>query len=379
MLWWLLPALAAAVVLAGCGPQSAPEFRGIAGWLNSSALTMEDQRGRVVLVDFWTYSCVNCIRTIPYLKEWHDKYDRYGLTIVGVHAPEFEFEKNRDNVAEAVRIHGLEYPIALDNDFATWNAYANNVWPSKFLIDANGDIRYAHRGEGAYAETEAAIRELLEESGVDLSHIPIDTNPEPEFDDLAFAADPAQRITRELYAGHLRNRVLPSSSFATLMGETPSYFMHEEYYGVRDAEVLYEDPAQHFNHFLYVQGLWHNGPESITHARDTGDFEDYVAIKFYATSVNAVMGAADGLNGTPTGAGSHVVRLTLDGEPLTRSQAGRDVEFDDAGNSFVTVDEPKLYGLVELPEFGSYDLQLQVNSTGLSLFTFTFGAYDEGP
>ena len=383
----LVLSLALAVVFSGCEPQPAPEFRGIVGWLNSPGLTLEDQRGRVVLIDFWTYSCVNCIRTLPYLKAWHDKYRRQGLTIVGVHSPEFEFEKSRENVAEALRVHGLEYPIALDNNFATWNAWGNNAWPSKFLIDFNGNVRYTRQGEGAYVETEAAIRELLEETGIDLSHIPADTTPNPEFVEEAYAADPAQRITRELYAGYLRNRTLPSSAFASLVGETPSYFMHEEYYESKDTEVLYQDPGRHFNHFLYLQGLWHNGPESVTHARNTSGFQDYVGIKFYATSVNAVMGAGGPVEdvpertpeGTDGGIGSHVVGLTLNGEPLARSQAGRDVEFDEAGNSFVTVNEPKLYGLVELPEFGAHELQLRVNSAGLSLFTFTFGAYEDGP
>ena len=379
----LLPVLLGGCVYA-CTTGPAPELRGIAGWVNTSGTTIEEQRGRVVLLDFWTYSCVNCIRTFPYLSAWHDKYHRYGLTTIGIHSPEFEFEKSLSNVEEAARTHRLEYPIALDNLFATWDAYGNNAWPSKFLIDQEGMVRYARRGEGAYVETEEAIRELLEETGVDLSHIPADTTPDPEFVDEAFAADPAQRITRELYAGYLRNHTLPSSAFATLVGETPSYIMHPEYYTVEDGEVLYHDFQRYFNHFIYINGLWYNGPESISHAREASGFEDYVAIKFYATSVNSVM-AATPPEDTPDAAsaryrsGSHRVRVLLDGKPLSRSQAGKDVEFDNAGNSYVTVGEPDLYRLVELPEFSSHELQLAVNTPGLSLFTFTFGAYPEGP
>lgn len=122
----------------------APELTGIAAWINSSPLTMESLRGKVVLVDFWTYSCINCIRTQPYLNTWHEKYERDGLVIIGVHAPEFAFEKIENNVREASQKAGIKYPIALDNDFKTWNAYANRYWPAKYLIDKDGNIVYKH-------------------------------------------------------------------------------------------------------------------------------------------------------------------------------------------------------------------------------------------
>ena len=140
---------------------SAPEFRGLNGWLNSEPLTLSELRGRVVLIDFWTYSCINCLRTLPYIREWHDRYEEAGLTIVGVHSPEFAFERVESNVRENVRDLELEYPIALDNDFATWQAWHNQYWPAKYLIDRQGHLRYYHFGEGDYAETEEAIRELL--------------------------------------------------------------------------------------------------------------------------------------------------------------------------------------------------------------------------
>ena len=374
------------VLLLSCSsPPPAPELRGIDNWINSRPLTLQELRGNVVLIDFWTYSCVNCIRTFPYLRDWHDKYSRYGLVIIGVHTPEFEFEKDPENVGAAARTHGLGYPIAQDNNYATWNAFYNNAWPAKYLIDKNGNVRYHHLGEGAYRETEEVIRELLAEAGVTLEHVDADLAPGPELDEGAFAADPGRRLTRELYAGYERNETLPSSAFATLVGSTPAYIMHEEYYLQKDADIFYQDPGGHFNHFIYLQGLWRNGPESITHARRTEDFEDYVAIKFFATSVNAVMGADGPPQLTEGSAGSGerrtgaLVRVTLDGHPLTPDQAGQDVQFDSAGNSFVLVDEPRLYRLVELEEFASHDLRLSVNSSGLSLFTFTFGAYSEGP
>ena len=139
------------------------EFDGIASWINSEPLTLDGLKGNVVLVDFWTYSCINCIRTLPYVKSWHDKYADQGLVIIGMHSPEFSFEKERAGVIEAAKKFGLEYPIAQDNDFVTWRSFNNMYWPSKYLIDRNGVIRYTHIGEGAYEETEQMIQRLLAE------------------------------------------------------------------------------------------------------------------------------------------------------------------------------------------------------------------------
>ena len=139
----------------------APDLHVGGQWFNSSLLTMKELKGKVVLVDFWTYTCINCIRTLPYLKSWHEKYSDKGLVIIGVHAPEFEFEKDADNVEGAIKDFGITYPVMQDNDFVTWKAYKNRYWPAKYLIDQDGNIRYTHFGEGDYDETESAIQELL--------------------------------------------------------------------------------------------------------------------------------------------------------------------------------------------------------------------------
>ena len=141
------------------------EFAGIASWINSEPLTLRELKGNVVLVDVWTYTCINCIRTLPYVKEWHAKYADQGLVVVGIHSPEFEFEKERAGVVDAAKRFGLEYPIAQDNDFATWDAFDNAYWPTKYLIDRQGVIRYTHIGEGAYEQTERMIQRLLDEPG----------------------------------------------------------------------------------------------------------------------------------------------------------------------------------------------------------------------
>ena len=147
---------------------TAPEFVGTQDWFNTPGdrpLTLRSLRGRVVLVDFWTYSCINCLRTLPYLTAWDRTYRKDGLTIVGVHSPEFPFEKDAGNVREAIERNGIHYPVAQDNDLATWSAYGNQYWPAEYFIDARGRVRYAHFGEGEYGKKEQIIRELLAEAG----------------------------------------------------------------------------------------------------------------------------------------------------------------------------------------------------------------------
>ncbi|MHA7685309.1 thioredoxin family protein [Cupriavidus sp. PET2-C1] len=141
----------------------APEFANIDHWFNSEPLTMQQLRGKVVLVDFWTYSCINCVNTLPYVKQWHEKYKDQGLVVVGVHTPEFPFEKSTDNVQAALKRFDIRYPVAQDNMYATWSAFRNQYWPATYLIDANGRIVYQHYGEGRYKETEAEIQKLLTE------------------------------------------------------------------------------------------------------------------------------------------------------------------------------------------------------------------------
>ncbi len=143
----------------------APEFAGIEKWLNSDPLTMQQLRGKVVLVDFWTYTCINCVRTLPYVKSWYDKYRSQGLVVVGVHTPEYPFERSTSNVAAALKKYDIRYPVAQDNRYTTWNAYNNQFWPAAYLIDKKGQVVYTHFGEGDYQETEATIRKLLAQPG----------------------------------------------------------------------------------------------------------------------------------------------------------------------------------------------------------------------
>ncbi len=340
----------------------APELVGLDGWLNTEPFTLEDKRGEVVLIDFWTYTCVNCVRTLPYIKEWHDKYADKGLVILGVHAPEFEFEKLPENVAMSRDDNDLKYPIAQDNDHQTWRAFENRYWPAKYLIDKDGVIRYSHFGEGAYIETEAEIRKLLVEAGANLDTVAISTEPEKEVDERAFTGnDPFARQTRELYAGFIRN-------FGALRSGTPPYVMHEDFYGAPSQNLLYEDPGDHRNHHMYLQGLWHNGLEELVHARETEDYEDYMALTFMAIEVNVVLSEGDE---------PYDVRITIDGRPLEENEAGSDIMFDDEGNSFLRVASSDMFNIVQLPEYGGHELQLSSNSDQMAVFAFTFGSYLE--
>jgi thiol-disulfide isomerase/thioredoxin len=204
---------AARVTLDDFGP--APEFAGNDRWFNSEPLTLAGLRGRVVLIDFWTYTCINCIRTLPHLVEWDRAYRDAGLTIVGVHSPEFTFERKAANVERAIRQNGIRYPVAQDNRMATWNAWGNQYWPAKYLIDARGNVRYAHFGEGDYDETEAAIRALLREPGAMAA-------PAREY-------ETAEQRTPETYLGALRaerfmrGRIVPGrADYTPYDGELPA-------------------------------------------------------------------------------------------------------------------------------------------------------------
>ena len=341
----------------------APEIGGIDSWINSEPLTIAGQRGKVVLIDFWTYSCVNCIRTLPYLKDWHDKYADRGLVIIGVHTPEFAFERDRDNVLAAVAEYGIEYPVAQDNNDVTWDAFSNIYWPAKYLIDGEGLMRYRHFGEGAYAETEQLIRDLLDELGSDVAGIEPDMSPDPTFDKRAVSCDRLTSMTRELYAGHDRNQ-------SALFSPAGSYIVQGGIFGAVDAVVDFEDPGWHQNQYLYVHGLWRVGFEDLVHARRTESHEDYLANIFFARSVNVVMSSQ---SGEP-----YRVRATIDGRPLDPTEAGADIEWDDEGNSFVTVEESRLYRVVQLPEFSNHELRISSNSDDFTVFAYTFGAFAEG-
>ena len=342
----------------------APEFGGIEAWINGGPLTMEELRGQVVLIDFWTYTCINCIRTFPFLKQWNSRYADDGLVIVGVHSPEFEFEKDYDNVVEATQNEALAWTMAQDNDFVTWRRYNNRFWPAKYLIDKDGVVRYTHFGEGGYAETEDLIRELLAEADPNFSanNLPL---PEDQTVDPAFLIARDAEVTRELYGGYERGE-------SGLLFGRGGYVQQMQYFDSKDQVANFSITEDQQPHKIYFEGPWHVGPESSTHGRMTESFEDYLALVYSATSVNAVL-TSD--SGEP-----YKVRITVDDEYLTDSNKGSDIIIGDDGESYLWVTSPSLYNVISN---GSYvrrqNLKMASNSPDFGLFAFTFGVYDTGP
>ena len=352
------------------GPQGsvgllAPDLAGISSYINTEPFTLEELRGdKVVLIDFWTYTCVNCIRTLPFIKEWHEKYKDAGLVIVGVHAPEFEFEKLEENVKMAVDEWGIEYPVVLDNDHGTWDAFLNRSWPAKYLIDKDGVIRYTHFGEGEYIETEDEIRKVLAELDTDIAGIEHSNIEDADFHLDALAEDPLEGLTRELYAGVERN-------YGALQYGGSPYVLHEEYYHGLGRVVEYEDTEEeHYNQFIYLQGSWINELENLRHARVTENYEDYILVNFKAAEVNVVLTIGDSDD-------PYDVRVLVNDEPVKEEQAGLDVQWDDEGNSFITVEEPRMYRVIQLDDFEGHELKLSSNSDQFRVFAYTFGAYVE--
>ncbi|HLC92420.1 MAG TPA: thioredoxin family protein [archaeon] len=317
------------------GLQKAPELAGISGYVNAEPnLTLASLKGKVVIVDFWTYSCINCIRTTPYLNAWHEKYSDDGLVIIGVHAPEFEFEKDYSNVKSAVEKFGIKYPVVQDNDFATWRAYSNQYWPHKFLVDADGYIRYDHIGEGGYSETEQKIVELLKErdAAVELESGAASGAVSPEFGRIG---------TPEIYLGY---------GFARVQLGNPEGFRPEQI-------VPYSLPAQFTPNIAYLEGEWENKNDYARLVSASGK----VALVFTAKNVNIVAGNMQG---------SSLITARIDNSSLNSSNAGTDASTPDFS---VAVRDQKLYNVVSLPDYSQKTLVMDVNGAGFELYTFTFG------
>ena len=329
-------------------------------FVNSDVFSLEDLRGEVVLIDFWTYTCVNCIRTLPYLRDWQEKYGDLGLHIVGVHTPEFEFEKLRENVEEAIAEFDIGWSVVQDNDFLTWRAFNNRFWPAKYLIDKDGIIRYTHFGEGAYVETEEQIRDLLLDAGVNLAGIAPNTVEGPEFDERAFTGGLEGNQTRELYAG------LNPQFFS----QQPYILQSELYSNPADSPVEFTDPGDHINNFLYFHGMWTPTLENMRHSRETEDLEDYLVLRYNGTSVNVVLEVEDE---------PYRVYVTQDDAPVAEADWGVDMQQDEDGGTYIMVDKDRMYRVIESPEYSGHELKLASNSDQFTVFAFTFGSYPTGP
>ncbi len=355
--------------------QDIPNVEGIDAWLNTDMeLTIQELvgEGNVVLVDFWTYTCVNCIRTLPFLREWWSQYEDDGLVILGIHTPEFEFEKDYENVSEALMTHDIGWPVAQDNARVTWRNFENRYWPAKYLFNSHGEMIYSHFGEGAYGETEQKIRNALVEAGADLSDDPLDL-PQDQVRDAAFQSariSGSAPVTPELYAGWQRNVGVARAGRHPYVAQYEDYFQSilDDGSGIIDVQV----PQDLHPHLLYFQGIWSVEPERIRHGRETEELEDYLALNYAGKSVNAVL-TSD--SGEP-----YKVVVTVDGAMLTEDNAGADIQWDENGYSYILVDEPRMYGIVDNPQYLPQSiLTMRSNSDDFGLFAFTFGVYAEGP
>jgi thiol-disulfide isomerase/thioredoxin len=312
-------------------------FERATGWLNSEPLTPEGLRGRVVLVDFWTYTCVNWLRTAPYVRAWASKYADQGLTVVGVHTPEFGFEHDIDNVTAQVRGLGVEFPVAIDNDFGVWGAYANHFWPAVYIADAQGRIRFHHFGEGEYAMTEMVLQRLIVDSGardVDLDLVDVDPQG------LEVAADWRSLRTPETYVGYGQ-----ANGFA------------QEGVAAFDQSADYSPPSLGLNRWA-LSGAW----TVARHAGIVNEPRGRIAFRFHARDLNLVMG--------PAGRGASVAfRVSLNGEPPTEANG---VDVDASGDG--TVDEQRTYQLIR--QQGPIDdtlFEIEFLEAGVEAYCFTFG------
>ena len=315
--------------------RTAPEMKGISGYINTSSEEIDQNiEGKVVLYDFWTYSCINCIRTLPHLTAWDEKYSEEGLVIVGIHTPEFEFEKEYDNVVFATKKFGIKYPVVQDNDKETWNEFQNRYWPRKYIADHEGYIKFDHIGEGAYAETEKVIQLLLEERSNAYGKT-IEKKELVNLDEFSHATF----RTPELYFGF---------NFA----EGRNQLGNEEGFS-KNRIVDYQLPEKFREHYFYMDGTWKNNNDGMELISDSGK----IVLNFNAKQVNIVASE------------NAMLEIEYDGGKISNEVKGLDVSED----GVVNVSEPRLYNLIELEQEGSHEIIIHVENPGFEIFTFTFG------
>jgi cytochrome c biogenesis protein CcdA/thiol-disulfide isomerase/thioredoxin len=318
-----------------------PSLNGAVQWLNSPPLTTQDLRGKVVLVDFWTYSCINCLRSLPYVKAWAQKYKDQGLVVIGVHAPEFAFERNIDNVKKATHDLGVDYPVAIDNNYAIWRALNNQYWPAHYFVDAKGQIRYHHFGEGDYAESEKVIQQLLAEAGhADASKVAIGIANTSE-QGVQAAADNADMQSPETYIGYQR-----AENFASPGGAAP------------DKVHTYAAPSQPAVNDWGLAGAWKVGAEHANLAAASGR----IVYRFHARDLHLVLGP--GSDGKPVR-----FRVSVDGNAPGAAH-GTDVAADGSG----IVTEQRLYQLVrQTGAVADHTFSIEFLDPGVQAYAFTFG------
>jgi thiol-disulfide isomerase/thioredoxin len=319
---------------------NAPELYGNR-WLNSEPVSIHELRGQIILVDFWDYSCVNCLRSLSYINEWHRKYIEFGLTVIGVHTPVFYFSTSLEHVKKATEQLKISYPIVLDNDAVIWSAFDVRYWPTRILIDKEGYIRFIQHGEGGYLEFERAIQQLLVEAGCH-GELPTLTTPLREEDQQGVVC---YRPTGEIFLGYLRGA----------LGNPEGYNP--------ESTIEYSDPGIYLSDRFYAIGKWMNERECMRF--DGKDSESgIIIIPYQALEVYAVMGSRDG----------SLCKAIIDHDnfPLAKEVQGEDVMKLPIGTTSVFVDTPRIYQLVKNQDFGSHLLKLKTSDLNLEIYMFTF-------
>jgi len=311
----------------------APELRATR-WFNSPPLTWKDLRGRVVLVDFMDYSCVNCVRTFPHMRYLWSKLKDKGFVLIGVHTPEFVFAKDFRNLEDAIKRHGLEYPIAVDNDYEIWNAFGNQYWPAQYFVDAEGNIRHFHAGEGGEQEIEDWITLLLKQAGREVS-----LEPGPHEEEVVLR-DP---ISPETYCGFLRNTGMGNPVDCDPQGNC----------------AYHDRDKSHQLGVVYLDGMWTQTEEYLEHL---GSDKGHILLAYQAGEVNLVMVAE----------GQGRVDVLIDGAPIQKGLAGADVRFE-GERAFMTIDRQDMFRIVKGKSVERHELTLATSSPGLRCYAYTFG------
>jgi hypothetical protein len=317
-----------------------PEIYG-AYWFNSDPIALGALRGYVMLIEFWDYASQSCIQSLPYTVEWHKRYAETGLVTIGIHTPQFPFASDPINVRTAIEKLKIRYPVMMDNDFLAWGAFRSTVWPTKYLVDKNGFIRFVHAGAGSYQNFEHAIQSLLNESGYH-ADFPVILDPLRETDRLGAIC---YRATTEILTGWRRGTI------GNVEGYSPESTIH------------YEDPGIYIDGRLYLHGNWLNDRDYLR-LDETDGKEGRLILTYEAKEVNAVI--------KPEGEKKFQVFIQQDDAYLTDETKGDDVRIDEQGRSFFLVREAKLYSLVKNTEFGAHKLAMSMRSNGFALYAISF-------
>ena len=327
-------------------------FAGASGWLNSPPLTPAQLRGKVVLVNFWEYTCINCLKTLPYLREWYKRYRDEGFVIVGVHSPEFHFSGETANVTQAARRLSVTWPIALDSDMTIWKRYHNQAWPGEYLFDQSGKLIETQLGEGNYQATEAKIQALLKTANPRLKLPPV------------MALLPQDSYAKPGAVCYLQtSEILVGPNRSDAIANMPKFLDPSR-------DTSYADTVHpHVNGKVYLQGFWRFSPEGQGQGVVSAGGNGYLALRYHAIQVVVVM--------KPERGSTRVV-VTQDDKPVVRDDAGADIRYAPDGTSFVTVNAPRAYDIIMNHHFGTHELRLTPGGMGLGIYDIAFESCEVG-